>query len=159
LNASGVPSVRADPEGSCGRSANKDRLAADECCARQFLGSTMRNEHLPEDCYQDRRQAGRVLATYLHWYTGLEDLVILGLPRGGMPVAHEVATALGAALDVFVVRKLGVPQQPELAMGAIASGGVRVLNEDVIRAYHISSDAIEAVAQREETELARRERA
>jgi predicted phosphoribosyltransferase len=85
--------------------------------------------------------------------------VVLGLPRGGIPVAYEVAKGLGARLDVFVVRKLGLPQQPELAMGAIASGGIRVLNEDVVRWYRVPPDVIEAVAQGEERELARRERA
>jgi putative phosphoribosyl transferase len=107
--------------------------------------------------FLNRRQAGQVLAALLVSYAGRRDLVVLGLPRGGIPVAHEVARSLGAPLDVFVVRKLGTPQQPELAMGAIASGGIRILNDDVVRAYHISPDVIEAVARREDAELARRE--
>jgi putative phosphoribosyl transferase len=86
-------------------------------------------------------------------------VVVLGLPRGGIPVAHEVAKALSAPLDVFVVRKLGVPLQPELAMGAIASGGVRVLNADVIRILDIPQETIEQVTRREQQELERRERA
>ncbi|MSO84130.1 MAG: phosphoribosyltransferase [Acidobacteria bacterium] len=109
--------------------------------------------------FVNRREGGRVLADRLRAYAGREDVLVLGLPRGGVPVAYEVARSLGAALDVFVVRKLGVPQQPELAMGAIASGGVRVLNDDVVRSYRIPLEAIEAVALGEERELARRERA
>jgi len=109
--------------------------------------------------FADRRHAGKVLAAQLRAYAGRDDIVVLGLPRGGIPVAYEVAKALGAKLDVFVVRKLGLPQQPELAMGAIASGGIRVLNEDVVRWYRVPQDVIEAVAQGEERELARRERA
>lgn len=107
----------------------------------------------------DRRHAGEILATHLRGYAGRDDVVVLGLPRGGIPVAYEVARALDAPLDVFVVRKLGAPQQPELAMGAIASGGVRILNDDVIQAYRIPADTIEVVAGREAQELARRERA
>ena len=84
--------------------------------------------------FADRREAGRVLATHLLHHLGHPDVVVLGLPRGGVPVAYEVATALGAPLDVFVVRKLGVPGHEELAMGAIATGGVLVLNDDVVRA-------------------------
>jgi putative phosphoribosyl transferase len=109
--------------------------------------------------FANRREAGKVLAERLRAYAGRDDVLVLGLPRGGVPVACEVATSLGAALDVFVVRKLGVPQQPELAMGAIASGGVRVLNDDVVQWYRIPQAAIEAVARGEERELARRERA
>jgi predicted phosphoribosyltransferase len=86
-------------------------------------------------------------------------VVVLGLPRGGIPVAHEVAKALTAPLDVFVVRKLGAPLQPELAMGAIASGGVRVLNAEVIRILDIPQETIEQVTRREQQELERRERA
>lgn len=109
--------------------------------------------------FLDRVAAGRELAARLADYPGLEDPVVLGLPRGGMPVAAEVAAALGASFDVFVVRKLGVPGQPELAMGAIASGGVRVLNEAIVRHLGISAAAIDEVAERELSELARRERA
>ena len=88
--------------------------------------------------FANRRHAGRVLATRLRAYAGRDDVLVLGLPRGGVPVACEVAQALGAALDVFVVRKLGVPRQPELAMGAIASGGARVLNRMVIEGEDIT---------------------
>ncbi|HHX45158.1 MAG TPA: phosphoribosyltransferase [Chloroflexi bacterium] len=109
--------------------------------------------------FRDRSEAGRVLAERLSDYEGRDDLLVLGLPRGGLPVAYEVARALHAALDVFVVRKLGVPGQEELAMGAIASGGIRVLNEDVVRMLGISQKTIERVAAAEEQELERRERA
>lgn len=109
--------------------------------------------------YTDRRHAGRVLGRRLQKCAGRGDVLVLGLPRGGVPVAYEVAKSIGAELDVFVVRKLGVPQQPELAMGAIASGGVRVLNDDVVHWYRIPPDAIEAVARTEGLELARRESA
>ena len=119
----------------------------------------MFNEAVRELRFASRRHAGRVLADRLRAYAGRDDVLVLGLPRGGVPVAYEVATSLGAALDVFVVRKLGVPQQPELAMGAIASGGVRVLNDDVVRWYRIPQDAIETVARVEQRELTRRERA
>jgi predicted phosphoribosyltransferase len=87
--------------------------------------------------FRDRRDAGRILAGLLDKYRGRPDLLVLALPRGGVPVGYEVATALGAPLDVFLVRKLGVPGQEELAMGAIASGGVVVLNEDVVRGLRI----------------------
>jgi putative phosphoribosyl transferase len=109
--------------------------------------------------YPDRRGAGRALAARLGHYAGRADVVVLGLPRGGIPVAYEVARALNAPLDVFVVRKLGLPGHPELAMGAIASGGVRVLNDDVIRQVHVPLSSIEAVAREEQLELERRERA
>jgi predicted phosphoribosyltransferase len=107
--------------------------------------------------FRDRRDAGRVLAGQLQAYRGRDDVVVLALPRGGVPVAYEVATALGAPLDVFLVRKLGVPGHSELAMGAIASGGAVVLNDDVVRGLRISSEAIEAVADEEGRELQRRE--
>src|SRR5437867_8197457 len=108
--------------------------------------------------YQDRRHAGRVLARALaQKYGGRDDVVVLALPRGGVPVAWEVAQQLQAPLDVFLVRKLGVPGQEELAMGALASGGIRVLNEDVLRAIPISRDEIEAVTAVEQVELERRE--
>ena len=119
----------------------------------------MLDQAVRETRFADRHHAGRVLAGRLRAYAGRDDVLVLGLPRGGVPIAYEVAKSLGAALDVFVVRKLGVPQQPELAMGAIASGGVRVLNEDVVRGYRIPKDVIELVARDEEQELARRERA
>lgn len=108
--------------------------------------------------FADRRQAGIELAARLSHYQGRDDVVVLALPRGGVPVAHEVATALGAPLDVFLVRKLGVPGHRELAMGAIASGGVRVLNQDVLRWYGIPAADVEQVAREEQAELERRER-
>ena len=108
--------------------------------------------------YADRVEAGRELAAGLREYAGRDDVVVLALPRGGIPVAFEVARELGAPLDVILVRKLGLPEQPELAMGAIASGGVRILNEDVVRATAVSRETIEEVAAREGEELARRER-
>ena len=107
--------------------------------------------------FADRHEAGVELAARLGQYQGRHDLVVLALPRGGVPVAFEVARILDAPLDVFVVRKLGMPGDPEFAIGAIASGGVRVLREDAIRAHHIPTAAIEAVVQRELAELARRE--
>ena len=107
--------------------------------------------------FRNRREAGRELAEKLREYAGRSDIVVLGLPRGGVPVALEIAKALRAPLDVFVVRKLGVPGQEELAMGAIASGGIRALNQDVIEQLKIPSNIIEAVAQKEERELRRRE--
>jgi putative phosphoribosyl transferase len=109
--------------------------------------------------FVDRRDAGRVLALRLAKYANRDDVIVLALPRGGVPVAYEVAAALGAPMDVFLVRKLGTPGHRELAMGAIASGGVRVLNEDVVRWYGIPESAIERVAREEEQELQRRERA
>jgi putative phosphoribosyl transferase len=109
--------------------------------------------------YADRRQAGVELGTRLSHLKGRGDVVVLALPRGGVPVAYEVARALDAPLDVFLVRKLGLPGYPELAMGAIASGGVRVLNDDVVSWYGIPDAAIEQVARQEQAELERRERA
>lgn len=109
--------------------------------------------------FVDRRDAGRQLALRLAGYAGREDVLVLALPRGGVPVAYEVAEVLDAPLDVFVVRKLGVPGHEELAMGAIASGGVVVLNEDVIEALQIPQEIIDAVAAREREEMLRREQA
>ena len=108
--------------------------------------------------FRDRRAAGRQLAAKLARYAERPDVVVLALPRGGVPVAYEVAQALGAPLDVFVVRKLGVPGHEELAMGAVATGGVRVLNEPIVRALGIPEHVIDTVAAREQAELARRER-
>jgi len=108
--------------------------------------------------FEDRRQAGRTLARGLDAYAGRDDVLILALPRGGVPVAYEVAEALGAPLDVFLVRKLGVPGHEELAMGAIASGGVRVLNAAIVAQFRIPASRIEAVTRQEERELRRRER-
>ena len=107
--------------------------------------------------FSNREEAGRVLARSLSAYKSVSNLLVLGLPRGGVPVAFEVARELGADLEVFTVRKLGVPGQTELAMGAVASGGIRVLNEDVIRMLRITPDVIDAVADREDQELQRRE--
>ena len=107
--------------------------------------------------FRDRRQAGQALGELLAAYAGRPDLLVLGLPRGGVPVAHEIAQALGAPLDVFLVRKLGVPGHEELAMGAIAGGGVRVVNDDVVRELGLPETAIDAVAAREEQEVLRRE--
>jgi putative phosphoribosyl transferase len=109
--------------------------------------------------FRDREHAGRLLAERLEQYAGRESLLVLGLPRGGIPVALEVARALAAPMDVFVVRKLGVPGHEELAMGAIASGGVRVLNETVLAELGIDEAAIARAAAAENAELARRERA
>jgi predicted phosphoribosyltransferase len=109
--------------------------------------------------FADRRQAGRLVAANLSSrYGSRSDVVVLALPRGGVPVAAEVADVLGAPLDVFIVRKLGVPGRPELAMGAVATGGVVVLNRDLIRALAIPDHMIETIAAEELQELARRER-
>ncbi len=109
--------------------------------------------------YPDRRTAGRVLAGHLQAYRDRPDALVLALPRGGVPVAAGVATALRLPLDVLVVRKLGLPGQPEFAMGAIASGGVTLLDEDLIARLHVPPEAVAAVQQAESAELARRERA
>jgi len=108
--------------------------------------------------FRDRREAGRALASELRDYANRPDVLVLALPRGGVPVAFEVARALHAPLDVFLVRKLGLPGHEELAMGAIASGGVRVLNDDVVSALRLSPAEIDAVAAQEQRELERRER-
>jgi len=108
--------------------------------------------------FHDRADAGRRLAEWLGKYKDRPDVLVLALPRGGVPVAFEVARALHAPLDVFLVRKLGVPGQEELAMGAIATGGVRVLNEEVVRALGIPEEWIEVVTTEAERELTRRER-
>lgn len=106
---------------------------------------------------RDRTEAGQLLARRLSAYAGRDDVVVLALPRGGVPVAYEVAKALEAPLDVFIVRKLGVPGHEELAMGAIASTGARVINESVVRSLGIPEAAIDRVAAREEREIRRRE--
>src|ERR1044072_1545271 len=110
-----------------------------------------------ERTFPNRLEAGRQLAQKLEKYAGRDDVIVVALPRGGVPVANEVAKSLHATLDVFIVRKLGVPGFEELAAGAIASGGVRVLNEEVVRAIPYASEAIEAVTARETSELQRRE--
>jgi putative phosphoribosyl transferase len=109
--------------------------------------------------YRDRRDAGRALAARLRGYSGREDVIVLALPRGGVPVGFEVASALRVPLDVFLVRKLGVPGHEELAFGAIASGGLLVLDRDIVRQLGIPSATIERVIAREAAELERRERA
>ena len=108
--------------------------------------------------FTDRRQAGKKLADKLKKYKSNENIVVLGLPRGGIPVAYEVAEGLNAHLDVFVVRKLGVPSHPELAMGAIASGGVRVTNDNVVNQAGVTEEQIEEVVQKEKQELEKREK-
>jgi putative phosphoribosyl transferase len=110
-----------------------------------------------ERAFPNRTEAGRQLAEKLLKYAGRPDVIVLGLPRGGVPVAFEVAKRLGAPLNVFIVRKLGVPGFEELAVGAIASGGVRVLNEDVMRAVPNAEQVIESVTARETAELERRD--
>jgi putative phosphoribosyl transferase len=107
--------------------------------------------------FRDRSEAGRVLATKLTKYTDRQDVLVLALPRGGIVVAFEVAKALHAPLDVFLVRKLGVPGHEELAMGAIATGGIRVLNEEVVHFLRIPENLIDAVTAKEQQELERRE--
>lgn len=107
--------------------------------------------------FQDRGAAGRALAQELSQYAGRTDVVVLALPRGGVPVGFEIARALHAPLDIFLVRKLGAPHYEELAMGAIASGGTRVLNDAVVRNLRITPEQIEQVALREQRELERRE--
>jgi putative phosphoribosyl transferase len=109
--------------------------------------------------FRDRTDAGKQLAARLAKYANRSDVLVLALPRGGVPVAYEVAKQIGAPLDVFLVRKLGVPGYEELAMGAIASGGVRVINEDVVRQLDIPGEVIDLVAAEEQRELKRRQRA
>lgn len=127
-------------------------------------GSQYRGPEEPEDMntllamrFHDRTEAGKRLAEQLTGYANRADVLVLGLARGGIPVAYEVAQALHAPLDVCVVRKLGVPGQEELAMGAIANGDVRVLNDEVIQAFGIPSDVIDTVTAREQCEVFRRE--
>src|SRR4051794_35821158 len=108
--------------------------------------------------YRDRTEAGRYLAKKLADYAGRPDVLVLALPRGGVPVAHEVAQALGVPLDVFLVRKLGVPGHEELAMGAIASGGLVLLNQEMVRALGIGSNLINEVISTQRAELERRDR-
>ncbi|MDB6123726.1 MAG: hypothetical protein JWQ71_2719 [Pedosphaera sp.] len=110
------------------------------------------------DLFQDRTEAGQILATRLRYLAERPDVVVMALPRGGVPVAYEVANELRVPLDVFLVRKLGVPGHEELAMGAVASGGIRVINEKVIELLDISEETIETIAQKEWEELERRER-
>ena len=111
----------------------------------------------PDTSFRDRADAGRALAAALAAWREQADVLVLALPRGGVPVAYEVASALALRLDLMLVRKLGTPGHKEMAMGAIASGGVRVLNDDLIRGLYISPAAIDAVAQQEVLELRRRD--
>ncbi|HEY8259322.1 MAG TPA: phosphoribosyltransferase family protein [Gemmatimonadales bacterium] len=108
--------------------------------------------------FANRREAGRRLALRLQRLKGRPDLIVLGLPRGGIPVAFEVARALAAPLDLFVVRKLGVPGHEELAMGAVASGGLRVVNQDVVRQLGVTRQTFDAITEEEEREVQRRDR-
>ena len=110
----------------------------------------------PARVFRDRRAAGRLLAERLRAYAGRDDVLVLALPRGGVPVGYEIALALRAPLDVFVVRKLGVPGREELALGAIGSGDATVLNRDVIAALRVAPDELARIAARERRELARR---
>lgn len=107
--------------------------------------------------YRDRQHAGQVLAESLKNYNGRKDTIVLGLPRGGVPVAYEIAMKLGLVLDVFMVRKLGVPGHEELAMGALASGGTLVFNDEIIHYFQITKSSMDRVIQSEQEELTRRE--
>ncbi|WP_131795321.1 phosphoribosyltransferase [Fluoribacter gormanii] len=107
--------------------------------------------------YDDRYQAGRVLTDLLKDYEKRTDVIVLALPRGGVPVAYEIASKLSLPLDIFIVRKLGVPGHEELAMGAIASGGITVFNEEIVNSLHISKEAINKIHKSEQEELSRRE--
>lgn len=108
--------------------------------------------------YADRRHAGRALGRVLDSFRERPEVVVLALPRGGVPVAYEVAAALQAPLDIFVARKIGLPSQPELALGAVASGGVQVLNDELIEGLHLSRRMVDAIAEVERREVERRER-
>ena len=113
----------------------------------------------PRRVFKDRREAGQVLAGLLEAYRGRPDVVVLGLARGGIPVAYEVAKALGVPLDAFIVRKLGAPGHEEFAVGALASGGRVVVNDDVLRGLRVSPEQLREIAEREARELVRREAA
>src|ERR1700736_4965221 len=128
--------------------------------ARRVAQGKSGNEFVSETIFRfrDRTEAGQMLAAMLREYADRNDVVVLALPRGGVPVGFEVAKALNVPMDVFVVRKLGVPGYEELAMGAIAAGGTRVLNEDLVRTAGIPDEVIDSVAAEEERELERRER-
>jgi putative phosphoribosyl transferase len=122
-----------------------------------LIGTIVNRDRGMRDKFRDRMEAGQLLSEKLAHYASQPKVIVLGLPRGGVPVAFEVAKALHAPLDVFVVRKLGTPGRCELAMGAIATGGFRVLNEEVVRALDIPMETIEAVTEEEKRELKRRE--
>jgi putative phosphoribosyl transferase len=146
--------------------ADRLRLSRSGCCplgAALAVPSTALARNTSEEDsmaarFRDRHDAGKRLARELKQYAGRPDVVVLALPRGGVPVAYEVARELGAPLDTFLVRKLGMPGHEELAIGAIASGGVRVLNEDVLRSVPLDEATIARVAAEEQRELERRER-
>jgi putative phosphoribosyl transferase len=123
----------------------------------RVIGASRGSSKSMNKAFVDRRQAGRILAQHLRSYAGRADVIVLGLPRGGVPVADEVAQALGAPLDVFLVRKLGAPGHEELAMGAIASGDVVVINEEVVRVLKISPEEVTTEVENEREELIRRE--
>jgi putative phosphoribosyl transferase len=110
-----------------------------------------------DERFQNRTEAGRRLAAALVRYAGRNDVLVLGLPRGGVPVAFEIANALDAPLDVFIVRKLGLPGHEEFGIGAIASGGMRIVDESVLRAYGVDADTLDQITARELRELGRRE--
>ncbi|HEY2856154.1 MAG TPA: phosphoribosyltransferase [Gemmatimonadaceae bacterium] len=110
-----------------------------------------------DERFQNRTEAGRRLAAALVRYAGRNDVLVLGLPRGGVPVAFEIASALDAPLDVFIVRKLGLPGHEEFGIGAIASGGMRIVDESVLRAYGVDADTLDQITARELRELGRRE--
>src|SRR5207253_9612416 len=126
-----------------------------DLCRRRVVLKQSQNEHAMH--FRDRTDAGKQLAARLIAFADRPDVIVLALPRGGVPVAYQVAKALHAPLDVFLVRKLGLPGHEELAMGAIATGGVCVLNEDVVQMLHIPNRVIEEVAAKERQELERRE--
>lgn len=116
-----------------------------------------RMPHVSSEPFRDRVEAGELLADSLSQYRDRDDVIVLALPRGGVPVAAEIARTLHVPFDVFVVRKLGVPGHEELAMGAIASGGVRLVNDDVVEPLGIPASVIDSVARQEQIELERRE--
>lgn len=127
---------------------------------REMVGERIDPQSMKEgkmERFTDRRDAGRVLARKLSAYKGQTDVIVLALPRGGVPVGYEVALALHVPLDIFLVRKLGLPGREELAIGAIASGGIRVLNHDIVRALNVPEEVINIVARNELQELQRRE--
>ncbi len=107
--------------------------------------------------FDDRKQAGQMLAEKLLKFKENDNVIVLALPRGGLPIGYEIARAINAKLDVFLVRKLGAPMQPELAMGAISSGGITAMNDDVVKTLHITRDKIDSVIKEEQKELKRRE--
>ena len=127
-------------------------------CPTAPSAANMEKRHMQPQFFRDRSDAGRLLVARLAAYANRPDVLVLALPRGGVPVAYEVARALNAPLDVFLVRKLGVPGHQELAMGAVATGGVRVLNDHIVGVLGIPDYVIDAVAAWEQQELARRER-